>query len=70
MFWMVFMMLVCLALAAVVVGYVARDARRDGRDVFTPEGEELLATVKRGSDVVVDAGSRLGKRAVETVGRR
>ena len=47
---LVISMLVCLLLGAVVVGYVAMQARRDGRDVLTPQSEEFLAGVRRRGD--------------------
>lgn len=46
MFALVFAMLICLALALAVVGLVAVPARRDGREVFTHRGEELMGAVK------------------------
>lgn len=46
MFALVFGMMVCLAFALVVVGLVAVPARREGRDVLTSRGEELMGAVK------------------------
>ena len=46
MFALVLGMMVCLALALAVVGLVAVPARRDGREVLTTRGEELVHAVK------------------------
>jgi len=43
---LVFGMLVCVVLAVVVVGLVAIPARREGRDLLTPKGEEVVALVR------------------------
>lgn len=42
-------MMVCLALALAVVGLVAVPARRDGRELLTHRGEELVHAVKERS---------------------
>jgi len=39
-------MLVCVALAVAVVAAVAIPARREGREVLTPQGEELISSAK------------------------
>ena len=39
-------MLLCLILAVAVVGLVAIPARREGRDVLTPKGEEVVSRVR------------------------
>ena len=39
-------MLLCLILAVAVVGMVAIPARREGRDVLTPKGEEVVSRVR------------------------
>ncbi len=39
-------MLVCLVLAVAVVGLVAIPARREGRGLLTPKGEEVLSRVR------------------------
>jgi hypothetical protein len=46
-------MLLCVVLAVAVVGVVAIPARRQGRDLLTPKGEEVVAMVleKTGSAV-------------------
>ncbi len=38
-------LLLCVGLAVVVVGLVAVPARREGRDVLTPRGEQVLTRV-------------------------
>lgn len=47
-------MLVCLALAVAVVGLVAIPARRAGRDVLTPKGEEVVSRVRVKTGSVVE----------------
>ncbi|SDO70898.1 hypothetical protein SAMN04489867_0379 [Pedococcus dokdonensis] len=39
-------MLICVGLAVAVVAVVAIPARREGRELLTPQGEDLIATVK------------------------
>ena len=39
-------MLVSVVLAVAVVGLVAIPARREGRDLLTPKGEEVIALVR------------------------
>jgi hypothetical protein len=55
-------MLVCVALGAVVVGFVAVEARRAGREVFTPEGEQILADVRKRGDDLRERGEHLRRR--------
>lgn len=43
---LVFAMILCLLLGLAVVGLVAIPARRDGRDVLTPRGEEVVSRVR------------------------
>jgi len=43
-------MLTCVATGGVVLGYVAREARRDEREFWTPEGERLIADARRRGD--------------------
>ena len=45
-FALVFGMMICLALALAVVGLVAVPARREGREVLTSRGEELVGAVR------------------------
>ena len=39
-------MLICVGLAVAVVALVAIPARREGRELLSPQGEELIAVVK------------------------
>jgi len=64
---MIVAMLVCVAAGGVVVGYVAVEARRDGRDVLTPQGEQILATVKRQGDELLGRGEDLARRTAKSV---
>lgn len=55
-------MLVCVALAIAVVGLVAIPARRQGRDLLTPKGEEVVAIVREKTGSAVDtARGRTGE---------
>lgn len=49
MFFIVFSMLLALAASAVVLGYVVLQARRDGREVLTPYGHDVLERLRPGS---------------------
>ncbi|QDO89157.1 hypothetical protein FNH13_13145 [Ornithinimicrobium ciconiae] len=60
-------MLVCVALGGLVVGYVAVEARRDGRELFTPEGEEMLASARRRQQELRGRGERLARKTVHSV---
>jgi len=54
MFALVLGMLTCVGLALAVVGVVAIPARRDGRDVLTPKGEDLVSLVRDKSGSAVE----------------
>lgn len=58
-------MLVALALALVVVALVAVPARREGRDLLTPQGEQLVQTAR---DRTTEAASAAREKAVEVAG--
>lgn len=45
MFALVLGMLVCLVGGMVVMGFVVAQARRDGRDLLTARGEEVVGRV-------------------------
>lgn len=45
-------MLICCAAAGLVLAYVAREARRDSREFWTPEGERLIADARRRGDEI------------------
>lgn len=47
-------MLLCVGLALAVVAVVAVPARREGRDLLTPQGEELVAIVKEKTETTID----------------
>lgn len=51
---LVFGMLLCVALAVAVVGVVAIPARRQGRDVLTPKGEEVVSRVREATGSAVE----------------
>ncbi len=55
-------MLVCVATGGVVLGYVAREARRDSREFWTPEGEEFISNARRRSDELRHRGKALRQR--------
>ncbi len=69
MVFVVMGMLLCVAASAVVLGYVALEARRESREFWTPEGERLIAGVRRRGDEIRGRGEGLRQRAV-TVGAR
>jgi hypothetical protein len=48
-------MLLCLVLAVAVVGLVAIPARREGRDVLTPKGEEVVSRVRQRSGSALES---------------
>jgi hypothetical protein len=51
-------MLVCVALALVVVALVAVPARREGRDLLTERGEDLVGSLREGPLSLGRAGAR------------
>ena len=51
---LVFGMLLCVVLAVAVVGVVAIPARRQGRDLLTPKGEEVVAMVREKTGSAVE----------------
>lgn len=55
---LVLAMVVCVALGGLVVGFVAVEARRDGRQVLTPEGEEFLADARRRHEALRHRGEK------------
>lgn len=54
MVWLIIGMLICVGLAVAVVALVAIPARREGRELLTPQGEELVATVKEKTESTLD----------------
>lgn len=67
MVWLILAMIVCLALAAAVVGAVAVPARREGRQVLTPKGEQVVTGVTRRTDKVVSGARRRASHATQKV---
>jgi len=62
MFVLVLAMLVSVVLAVAVVGLVAIPARRQGRDMLTPKGEEVVSKVReKTGSVVVTARDKTGE---------
>ncbi|QGN57841.1 YtxH domain-containing protein [Nostocoides sp. HKS02] len=47
-------MLICVGLAVAVVAVVAVPARREGRELLTPQGEEIVAIVKEKTESTLD----------------
>ncbi len=47
MFALVLGMLLCVAVSSAVIAYAAREAQRESRNFWTPEGERLIAGVRR-----------------------
>lgn len=52
-------MLVCLLGGMAVMGFVAVQARRDGRDVLTPRGEEVVELVRSHTESAMDRTTEL-----------
>ncbi|WP_114906163.1 hypothetical protein [Ornithinimicrobium murale] len=64
---LVLAMIVCVALGGLVVGFVAVEARRDGRQVLTPEGEEILADARRRQDALLHRGEKAARGTLPNV---
>jgi hypothetical protein len=47
-------MLICVGLAVAVVALVAIPARREGRELLTPQGEEIIAGVKERTEATIE----------------
>ena len=47
-------MLICVGLAVAVVAIVAIPARREGRELLTPQGEDLVALVKEKTENTIE----------------
>lgn len=54
MLTIVIALLLCAGIAAFVVALVLIPARREGRDVLTSRGEDLVASIRETSGSVVD----------------
>ncbi|MGB3184880.1 MAG: hypothetical protein WBG36_17655 [Ornithinimicrobium sp.] len=55
-------MLICVAAGGFVLAYVAREARRDSREFWTPEGERLIADARRRGDEMWQRSGDLRQR--------
>ncbi|KNX37600.1 hypothetical protein [Luteipulveratus halotolerans] len=55
MVWLILAMFVCVLLGAAVVGIVAVPARREGKQLLTERGEEVVSGVARRTDKVVSS---------------
>jgi len=66
MFILVLGMLLSVALAVAVVGVVAIPARREGRDLLTPKGEEVVSRVREKTGSAVETAREKTGSAVET----
>ena len=61
---LVIAMIICIGLAVTVVVIVAMPARREGRDILAPRGEEVVDRVKEASSATRDkTGELLGRKA-------
>ena len=47
-------MLICVGLAVAVVAVVAIPARREGRELLTPQGEDLVALVRERTENTIE----------------
>ncbi len=65
---LVFAMLLCLVLGLAVVGVVALPARREGRDLLTPRGEDVLGKVRAGTESVASVASATRERTGALLG--
>lgn len=61
-------MLVCIALAGAVVGLVAVPARREGREILTPKGEEVVSAVREKTGSAVSRTSTAVTSAKDKTG--
>lgn len=62
-------MVVCVAAGGFVLGYVARDARRESRAFWTPEGERLIADARRRGDQMWQRSGDLRQRVTTASAR-
>ena len=63
-------LLLCVGVAMVVVGLVAVPARREGRDVLTPRGEQVLTRApEKGPEGSAAARAPAPRPAPRQVGR-
>ncbi|NNG39696.1 hypothetical protein HJ588_10480 [Flexivirga sp. ID2601S] len=70
MLWLILALVVCVALASVVVGLVAVPARREGRQVLTERGERMVNSVADRTDKVAKGAKRaVAERTAKDTGR-
>lgn len=62
-------MLICVAAGGFVLAYVAREARRESRDFWTPEGERLIADARRRGDEMWQRSGDLRQRVTSAPSR-
>ncbi|MEO7060588.1 MAG: hypothetical protein ABI083_12775 [Lapillicoccus sp.] len=62
MWALIIALVICVGLALAVVAVVAMPARREGRDILTPRGEEVLDRVKDATTATKDKTSELLSR--------
>lgn len=67
--FLVVSILLVLILSAVVMGYVAVEARKEDRQFWTPEGERLIAEARRRGGDMKGKGDALRQRTQDRVGR-
>jgi hypothetical protein len=65
----VLVMVLCVVAGAVVLGYVAAEARRESREFWTPEGEQLIADMRRRGGELRHRGDDWRHRTMAHVGR-
>ncbi|NHN54413.1 hypothetical protein G9U51_01270 [Calidifontibacter sp. DB0510] len=69
MLWLILALLICVALASVVVGLVAVPARREGRPLLTERGEHVVARVTDGTEAVASK-AKGATESVKSVAKR
>jgi hypothetical protein len=66
MFFLIFAMLLCVVLAVAVLGMVAIPARREGRDLLTPKGEDVVSRVREKTGAAVETAREKTGEAMDT----
>jgi cytoskeletal protein RodZ len=66
MFVLVLGMFLSVALALAVLGMVAIPARREGRDLLTPKGEEVVSQVREKTSEAMDTAREKTSEAMDT----
>jgi len=67
MFVLVLAMLLSVVLAVAVMGLVAIPARREGRDMLTPRGEEVVSRVREKTGSAVGTAREKTTEAMDAV---